>query len=87
MEPQYWGLQHPAPTSTPPVHNPIPWMMTGLAQSGWQSAPPYQQQQVFPPTTLQPQAVIQPSISVLNQQQVNQPVPLQQSTSNPTQPA
>ena len=53
----------------------------------WQSALPYQQQQVFPPTTLQPQTATQTSTSVSNQQQVNQPVPLQQSTSNPTQPA
>ena len=64
-----YNIQHqPAP---PPVHNPVPWMTTGLVQSGWQSTPPYQQQQVFPPATLQPQAATQPSTSVQNQQQVN----------------
>ena len=41
--------QQPAPL---PVHNPVPWMTIRLSQSGWQSAPPYQQQQVFPPAPL-----------------------------------
>ena len=81
-----YNIQHqPAP---PPVHNPIPWMTTGLAQSGWQSAMPYQQQQVFPPATLTTTSCNSTLYKVCrNQQHLNQPGPLQQSTSNNTQAA
>ena len=78
--PATWNLisgtyQHPLG----PIHQPVPWMMTGMSQSSWNSSPPYHDQRMpVPHASIQqcmPTSTTTPMATSLNSQQ---PLTIQQ---------